>query len=77
MAAVDTLLEQCMADYAGVECYTRTLGLHESDLDISEVAFPNWVFVREGYLTYGEEEADTVTRTPLMSFNRISVAFFA
>ena len=48
------VLEQCMADYAGVKCDTRTLGTHEADSDVADGAYPNWVFVMMGYLTYGE-----------------------
>jgi hypothetical protein len=50
-----------MADYAGVPVDTRTLGTHDSDLDIADQAFPNWVLVREDYLTFKESriaEAD-------------------
>jgi hypothetical protein len=50
------VLEQCMADYTGVECFTRTLGTHEADIEIIEGAYPNWILVREDYLTFGEEE---------------------
>jgi hypothetical protein len=50
------VLEQCMADYAGVECFTRSLGSHESDLDIAEGTYPNWLLVREDYLTFEKEE---------------------
>jgi predicted small lipoprotein YifL len=52
------VLEQCMADYAGVECFARTLGTHKSDLDISDQSFSNWLLVREGYLTFGEEHVE-------------------
>jgi hypothetical protein len=48
------VLEQCMADYAGVPVHTRTLGTQEADLAVCDEAFPNWVFVMMDYLTYGE-----------------------
>jgi len=50
------LLEQCMADYAGVACHVRTRGTHEADVDVAEGAYPNWVFVMEDYYTYGKAE---------------------
>ncbi|MCL1975051.1 MAG: DUF3798 domain-containing protein [Firmicutes bacterium] len=46
------LLEQCMADYAGVPCFARTLGSHETDVDVAEGECPNWFFVSEDYITY-------------------------
>jgi hypothetical protein len=46
------VLEKCMADYAGVAVETRTLGTQEADFDISDVPFPNWLFITMGYLTY-------------------------
>jgi hypothetical protein len=49
------VLEQCMADYAGVECFARTLGSYESDSYISDEHFSNWLLVREDYLTFGEK----------------------
>jgi len=45
-------LTQCIKEYAGVECFVRTLGTHEADSDIADGEFPNWVFVREDYITY-------------------------
>jgi hypothetical protein len=46
------VLKKCMADYAGVPVDTRTLGTYESDLDMSYEPLPNWVLVREDYLTF-------------------------
>jgi hypothetical protein len=57
-------LEQCMADYSGVECFTRTLGTHESDFDISDIPLPNWLLVREGYHTFGKEEDAVLAIAP-------------
>jgi len=55
------LLEQCMADYAGVKCSVRTLGTHEADVDVADGEYPNWVFVMEDYYTYGKAEDNTLT----------------
>jgi hypothetical protein len=46
------ILKKCLADYAGVPVDTRTLGTYESDLDMSDEPLPNWVLVREDYLTF-------------------------
>ena len=43
------LLEQCMADYAGVHCFTRVY-------EENGVEYPNSLLVREDYLTFGEEQ---------------------
>jgi len=54
---IDTaVLEQCMADYAGVKCYVRSLGTHEADSYVTEGAYDNWLFVTMDYLTYGKAE---------------------
>ena len=45
-------LKKCMANYAGVECYVRTLGTIEADKDVADQALPNWVLVREDYITF-------------------------
>ena len=46
------LLEQCMAEYVGVQCFARTLGSHEADIDVAEGEYTNWFLVREDYITY-------------------------
>ena len=48
------VLKKCMANYAGVECSVRTLGTEDADKDVADQAYPNWVMVREGYLTFGK-----------------------
>jgi hypothetical protein len=46
------VLKKCLENYAGVSVETRTLGTFEYDADVSDQALPNWVLVREGYLTF-------------------------
>jgi len=43
------LLEQCMEEYAGVACVARPY------VDENGVEYPNFLLVREDYLTFGEE----------------------
>ena len=43
------LLEELMADYAGVQCFARPY------VDEDGVEYPNYLLVREDYLTFGEE----------------------
>lgn len=46
------VFEQCMADYANVQCFIRTLGTHAADAELVEGEFPNWLFLREEYIIY-------------------------
>ena len=46
------VLDQCLADYAGVPVGTRTLGTQEADLEASDVPLDNWMFILVDYYTY-------------------------
>jgi hypothetical protein len=44
------VLKQCMVDYAGVECFIRPY------VDEDGTEYPNYLLVRQDYLTFGEEQ---------------------
>ena len=46
------IFKQCLADNAGVQCFTRTFGTYETDKEWADGEYLNWFFISEDYITY-------------------------